>query len=247
MTLIHRLAIGKLHNLVFVEEFLNILDFQLNHLNACIYCEHMFPSSTILKKHCRNSKHHFRIKPDNQKYDKYYISNYLLSPKEKKGVEDSDDYLGGCCSSVASAREEGQGDEDATWADWDEPLQEDEPVQCLFDDMICQNVDLLIQEHLKNVHQFDLYEYFERFQLEFYDRIKLVNYIRLESAKYKCFACGHQADDLETFLIHLAMDQGHLSHLPVEESWKNPQYLLPVNENDPLLRVLEICSDEDEN
>ena len=249
MTMIHRLSIGKLHNLVFVQEFLNLIDYQMNHLNACIFCEHMFPSQPILKKHCRNSKHHFRIKPDNHKYDKYYIVNYL--PKDKKRTDDdcfsSDDYY--AASSVASHGFDDQEDaEEATWADWDEPLLETEPVQCLFDDIICPNIDALLEGHLKEAHHFDLYAYFDKHRLDFYDKIKLINYMRLEVAQTRCFACGHQAESLQLLQQHFSkMPLEHLMELPSPdtEAWKNPQYLLPVNENDPLLRVLETSFDDE--
>lgn len=42
----------------------------------CLYCERIFKDRTVLKEHMRK-KQHKRINPENEKYDRYYIINYL--------------------------------------------------------------------------------------------------------------------------------------------------------------------------
>ena len=71
----HNFSVGKPHNLVYVEELLNMLEDKLNCL-VCIYCEKVFKSREVLKEHMRK-KNHKKINPRNSAYDKFYMINYL--------------------------------------------------------------------------------------------------------------------------------------------------------------------------
>ena len=71
----HNFSVGKPHNLVYVEELLDILEDKLNCL-VCIYCEKVFKSREVLKEHMRK-KNHKKINPRNPDYDKFYMINYL--------------------------------------------------------------------------------------------------------------------------------------------------------------------------
>ena len=64
----HNFSVGKPHNLVYVEELLDILEDKLNCL-VCIYCEKVFKSREVLKEHMRK-KNHKKINPRNERYDK---------------------------------------------------------------------------------------------------------------------------------------------------------------------------------
>jgi len=44
----------------------------------CLYCEKVFKSNAVLRKHMRKKKH-FKINSKNHIYDKFYIINYLVS------------------------------------------------------------------------------------------------------------------------------------------------------------------------
>jgi C2H2 type zinc-finger (2 copies) len=236
MKSVHRLIIGKLHNLVYVEELLNLISYLVNERHICLFCEHAFPSVAVLKKHSRTSQHYLKLRPDNTLYDKYYIVNYM-PPDAKTEAEVSIDTS---ASSVLSTNE----DDEANWSAWDEPLDMGQPVQCLFDDTCCEDVSQLLEEHLKKVHSFDLHAYFARHSLELYDRIKLINYIRLETSHLRCFQCSSAFQASEGLQKHLKQ-QGHLMSLPESDIWRNAQYLLPAIESDPLLCFLDISEDED--
>lgn len=64
---------------------------------------------------------------------------------------------------------------------WDEAEEPEEPIQCLFCDTTVNSVQLGI-EHLKSSHQFDLTQIKQQFDLDQYSYIKMINYIRTESA-----------------------------------------------------------------
>ena len=71
----HNFSVGQPHNLVFIEELLDILENKLDSL-VCIFCEKVFKTRDVLKEHMRK-KNHKKINPRNADYDKYYLINYL--------------------------------------------------------------------------------------------------------------------------------------------------------------------------
>ena len=71
----HNFSVGQPHNLVFIDELLDILETKLDSL-VCIFCEKVFKSRDVLKEHMRK-KNHKKINPRNADYDKYYLINYL--------------------------------------------------------------------------------------------------------------------------------------------------------------------------
>lgn len=71
----HNFNIGQADNLVFIPEFLDKIDAQLEQL-ICLYCEKLFKSREVLKEHMRK-KMHKKLNPKNKDWDKYYLVNYL--------------------------------------------------------------------------------------------------------------------------------------------------------------------------
>ena len=83
----HGFNIGLCDNLIHIVEFLDLLRSKLGN-NVCIYCERVFSSGTVLRKHMRKKKH-FRVRLSNANYDRFYVSNYA-GMSLKDAVSDDD-------------------------------------------------------------------------------------------------------------------------------------------------------------
>ena len=220
---VHKFNIGLLDNLVYVDEFLNILECKMAS-KQCIYCERFFKSGSVLRKHMRKKKH-FKIHPKQPLYDKYYLVNYL--EPGSKVEEDSP-----CFHSVASEGEKSDDD----WNDWDEDM--DEVYTCLFDSHIEKDSERII-EHMKSAHNFDLNEVKDRF--DFYCRIKIINYIRHRTMKHECMNCDSTFVDLEQLSSHMNQEKHY--GIPPDSVWNQQQYFLPIYEDDAILRLLDVQDD----
>ncbi|KAI8992423.1 hypothetical protein BDB01DRAFT_716824 [Pilobolus umbonatus] len=223
----HNFNIGLPDNLVLVNEFLDTLESKLSSLQ-CLYCEKTFTSPAVLRKHMRKKKH-FKIASKNRKYDRFYVINYLEPGKNWENFEhdnyDSDD-----------------DKRDESWADWEEDV--DEPTMCLFDIEVLSSPKEAM-EHMKTAHGFDLSQIRKEKDLDFYATIVLINYIRHQSSLNTCFSCGCTVKDLAELPAHLKSSHCISHFVPKDASfWKDPRYLLPTYENDPLLTGFE---DDGEN
>jgi len=159
---VHGFNIGLPDNLVNVNLFLDVLEQKIKD-NICIYCERIFKDYTTLKLHMRKKKH-FKINARNKEYDQFYIINYLEEGKSWEEIqtesEDDDD-------------EEGLLEEN--WDDW----QEDESSNSIC--LLCETVSRSPDEcfaHMKEVHNFDFHKIANMWGLEFYCKIRLINYVR---------------------------------------------------------------------
>ncbi|TPX30444.1 hypothetical protein SmJEL517_g05990 [Synchytrium microbalum] len=206
----HNLNIGVADNIVYFDEFLNILEGKLTSLQ-CLYCEKTFKGQTVLRLHMRKKKH-FKLRPCCE-YDRFYIVNYTES---RWGQEN-----GG-----------GADEDDENWDDWNEP--ESLQTMCLF----CEHVEdtpLLLCQHLLARHGFDLLEH--RKKLDVYQNLSLVNYLRKQFIILKCFSClqpFQSVDDLEKHLD----DEKHTVPLPPHSLYSDAQNFFPTVDGDPLLMFL---------
>lgn len=253
MTSQHRLSIGKLYNLVYIEELLGKLNQHVNVDLTCLYCEKKFPDAATLKKHCRNSKHYLNMNPNNQNFDKFYIVNYVFKCEKKHVPNVSPN--GWTAIDRRASRAEATSDsevEENPWNDWSEDECDlsnrastlSTQVQCPFDSHFCPSVDELVSRHFPDCHSsFSPHSFFKLHQLnDIYDRIKFINYLRMESSHCRCFYCHSEFSDSLQLNAHLN-ETRHIFELPDKCHWANPQYLLPINENDPLLTALESFDD----
>lgn len=154
------------------------------------------------------AKGHVRINPNNHAYDRYYISNYILNNQDSVDVEEN-------------------GSVDDDWDDLDIPVVED--AQCLFCELIAKDPETL-WEHVMVSHGFKM-------DLEDdYDRIKAINYLRCCQRDVKCPLCHVEFDTAAQLTEHI----NNLAHskLPVDDEWRQPQYLFPTYDDDPLLTSL---------
>ncbi|KAI9205862.1 uncharacterized protein BJ171DRAFT_567167 [Polychytrium aggregatum] len=231
----HGFNIGLPDNLVEVNEFLDTLQTKLSGLQ-CLYCEKIFKTSAVLRKHMRKKKH-FKINPRNHSYDRFYIINYLEPGKNWESFE-NDKY--------DSDEERRENDE---WEDWDEPV-EMEATMCFFDETMFPTPEEC-SEHLKSHHDFDLKRISLDRSLDFYGLIRLINYIRRATSLSKCFSCDLELSSMAELVEHF-QSSGHASEQAIPASdgvfWSDPQFLFPTYENDPLLSYVggEVMDEDDD-
>lgn len=72
----HHFNIGLLDNLIFVHIFLNDLEEMTKLKKQCIFCKEIFRSGTCLRKH-QKSKNHFKINGKDERWDRFYLVNYV--------------------------------------------------------------------------------------------------------------------------------------------------------------------------
>ncbi|KAI9030667.1 hypothetical protein CLU79DRAFT_694655 [Phycomyces nitens] len=214
----HNFNIGLPDNLVNVNEFLDMLENKLSHLQ-CLYCEKTFTSPAVLRKHMRKKKH-FKIASKNRQYDRFYVINYLEPGKNWENFE-HDTY------------ESDDEKRDESWADWEE--EESEPTMCLFDEQVLPSPKEAL-EHMKQAHGFDLTAIRKEKGYDFYKTIVLINYIRHQSSLATCFSCHQSLQDFSDLVSHMKT-KGCLTKFVSDDAdfWKDPKYLLPTYDNDPLL------------
>lgn len=235
MQLIHRFNIGDPYNLVFVDEYLNLIHKKLNE-NICVYCDNIFRDSSALRKHMR-TKQHYKIHPKNHTYDQFYILTYqpnnMSIIAKQDDIDDDQDTLGG------------------SWSDWNEDMNE--TTQCLFCDKSTCTPEELLSSHLPQKHNFDLIQLAFRNHLNFYDVIRLVNRIRSCSEKLSCCFCLSEPFETKSELplhiekcpcfVHLLEKQYQDNKL--EFLWKqdcdDTLDLKPTIQDDPLLRIVDLC------
>lgn len=184
----HNLQLGNPQNLVFIEDLVEKIDENLNKL-TCIYCNRVFPERNILKEHMRK-KLHKRINPKNRDYDKYFIVNYLEPDKCKRAQKESD---------LATPPDESNKDEE--YFDWNE---KEDFIICLLCDKRDTNINTLCL-HMEADHEFDFAEITKNF--DFYQKVKLVNYIRRQMHNNKCFYCDLSCKNIKNLQEHLFEEQ----------------------------------------
>ncbi|KAB0343115.1 hypothetical protein FD754_020041 [Muntiacus muntjak] len=214
----HAFNIGLPDNIVNCSEFLCTLQKKLDNLQ-CLYCEKTFRDKNTLKDHMRK-KQHRRINPKNREYDRFYVINYLELGKSWEEVQLEDD------------RELLEHQED-DWSDWEE-----HPVSavCLFCEKQAETIEKLCV-HMEDAHEFDLLKIKSELGLNFYQQVKLVNFIRRQIHQCRCYGCHEKFRSKADLRIHME-EAKHTSLLPEKQTWDQPQYYFPTYENDTLLCTL---------
>ncbi|XP_052251294.1 zinc finger protein 277-like isoform X2 [Dreissena polymorpha] len=261
----HAFSIGQPDNLVFTDEFLDVLQEKLNSLQ-CLYCEKTFRDKDVLKEHMRK-KQHRKINPKNTIYDKFYVINYLELGKNWEKIHQERDIIEIDTEDTESEDE---------WAGWEE--ESGGQAVCLFCSFSSSNADKL-QLHMQELHDFDLQDMKLSLRLTYYQQVKLVNFIRrqvhlgvcignihlfspllqvhlgvcignihlfsplLQVHLGVCIGCGGKFDSRPALLDHMH-EAEHSSLIPETSIWDQPQYFFPTYENDNLLCQLD--ADEDD-
>ncbi|KAJ8953654.1 hypothetical protein NQ314_007261 [Rhamnusium bicolor] len=217
----HNLQLGNPQNLVYIEELVDIIDKKIGDLQ-CLYCEKTFPDRNILKEHMRK-KLHKRINPQNTAYDKYYIVNYLEADKTWQAIQQEDDRY------AISRGAEANSDEE--YSDWNE---EQDQITCLFCQTRDTNINMLCL-HMEGDHEFDFVQLTQ--DMDFYQKIKLVNYIRRQTHRNKCAFCDLTCDNLDHLENHLA--KAKHCRIPERKVFDQPEFYFPTYENDAFLYYID--------
>lgn len=70
----HSFSIGRVDNLVFIDELIALLRSTMDQV-TCTFCHKVFPNHVVLKRHMRK-KRHFKIDADDARFDRFYVINY---------------------------------------------------------------------------------------------------------------------------------------------------------------------------
>ncbi|ESO90445.1 hypothetical protein LOTGIDRAFT_123167, partial [Lottia gigantea] len=232
----HNFNIGQPDNIVYSNEFMTELQTMLNNLQ-CLYCEKIFKDKTSLKEHMRK-KLHRKIKSNNRKYDKYYIINYLELGKNWEEIHTEDDG-----DNNTDIEDETEEQNITDWYKWKE--EAGAQAVCLFCEFSSSLPDCL-RDHMQELHDFDLHEIKLKLKLNFYQKVKLVNYIRRQVYQGICYGCQEEFQDKKELLDHMHSTD-HISRIPAPTVWDQPQYYFPTYENDNLLCQLEDCEEDDDD
>jgi len=230
MALNHSFNIGNPDNIINANEFLDILQVSLDNFQ-CLFCENVFKDWVTLKEHMRK-KGHKRINPKNVEYDRFYLINYLDPGKNWKDMQLDPEY------EFEEQQVEKDRIQELDWSDWTD-TEGDALSVCLFCPFTARNIHDVFN-HMKEEHDFDLCA----MGLEFYEQVKMVNYIRRQVYMNKCPYCLEQFEDRLSLQSHL---QSHKHYrLPEDERlWNIDEYFYPTLEDDTMLCYLQDI-DEDE-
>lgn len=229
----HNFHIAKPDNLIFIDELVNTIATKLENLQ-CIFCEGVFKDRTILKEHMRK-KGHKRINPENKEYDKYYLVNYIGDKQVKQNYKAQKNHSNSIKKSV-DFENDSNVDSDPEWSEWTEengPL-----ITCLLCDHSETEYDRMLH-HMKIQHEFSFIKATEG--MDFYHKVKIVNYIRRQIHLKQCLSCETKFDDSKNLEKHIKeMKHWVLS----KQKWDQPEYYFPTYEDDLFLCFIE---DEDES
>ncbi|KAI6079146.1 Zinc finger protein 277 [Aix galericulata] len=97
------------------------------------------------------------------------------------------------------------------------------------------------EEHPKS-HGFDFLKIKSEHGLNFYQQVKLVNFIRREIHHCRCYNCQEKFQSKGGLISHME-ETKHITFLPARSTWDQPQYYFPTYENDTLLCTLSDSED----
>ncbi len=99
-----------------------------------------------------------------------------------------------------------------------------------------------ILNHMNVVHEFDYKSMKSALKLNFYQQIKLINFIRRQMHLVQCMFCNDKFNDFETLFSHMKTES-HLKPPLDRDEWDQSQFYFPTYENDNFLCLIE---DEDD-
>ena len=215
----HNFNLGNPDNIVNCMELLDLLEEKLNKFE-CLYCQKFFKSWDILKEHMRK-KGHKQLHPENKQFDKFYVINYSSDKDWRELKLESDFDLDNTC--------------DEQWDDWSEDTTDQQCI-CLFCPKVCFEINAT-KSHLKDIHGFDFDA--SVLSLDFYSRIKSINYIRHSIHRKKCHKCEQTFDKSDDLLVHMDFSE-HSKQMPDQTQYDSPEYYFPTFEDDNLLHFLDV-------
>jgi hypothetical protein len=152
---------------IFIDEFVAELHRQLHEERRCLTCEKRFQTYDQLRLHMRK-KRHLDISGRSD-FDRFYLSNYL--GREKSGGESGED--------DEEDEEEGGKKQEETWEGWMD--ESGSGTVCLFCPLRLPSSSQCL-DHMRLKHDFDLVALVQEKHLDFFARVRLVNYMRRNGA-----------------------------------------------------------------
>ncbi|XP_004931818.1 zinc finger protein 277 [Bombyx mori] len=222
----HNFHIAKPDNLIFIDDLINTLDSKLEKLQ-CIYCEGHFNDRSVLKEHMRK-KGHKRINAENKEYDKYFLVNYI-GDQDKKNITNRN-------TNQNAYERDSNVDSDPEWSEWTEdngPL-----ITCLLCDHTETEYEYILT-HMDTKHEFSFMDATNG--LDFYQKVKIVNFIRRQIHLKQCLACDTKFDDSKNLEKHIK-EKKHMTLS--RDRWDQPEYYFPTYEDDLFLCFIQ---DDDES
>lgn len=237
----HFLQLGKPENLVFIDELIDLLEEKLTNL-ICFYCEKVFKDRGTLKEHMRK-KGHKKINPENKAYDRFYMVNYKIkdeckNPHERKYFNPSQ-LKYDRRDRKENIEDEMFENEDSEWSEWNEGDNEGMSITCLFCAQKDKEFNTILSHMLEN-HNFDFEKSTEN--VNFYQKVKIVNFIRRKIHLKQCLSCDDTFGNLEDLLAHLST-QNHL--FCNDKLYDKPEFFFPTFEDDSFLCHLDNFNDID--
>ncbi|KAH1011932.1 hypothetical protein HUJ04_001201 [Dendroctonus ponderosae] len=221
----HNLHLGNHYNLVFIDELIEHVDSQLQALR-CLFCKGVFPERAVLKEHMRK-KMHKQISPEDVEYDKFYIINYLEVDKSWRVLQhETDNY---------ALEVDYEENCDQEYSDWTEASGQ---ITCLYC-AHCETDMGAIFDHIKTQHNFDFARATK--ELDFYQKIKLINYTRRMIYRKTCPYCTEELGDSAKLQAHLAQE-GHCK-VPSDQVFDQAEYYFSTYENDTFLYLIDDIDD----
>lgn len=193
-------------------------------------------------------KGHKRINPNRREYDKFFLINYNRTtppPTQRKQQQNRqrrktlEEHSGSVDFDKHFARQDSDGEHDSDWSDW-AGEGESTVIKCLY----CAQEEVqfsTLKKHMLQTHRFDFDS--TTSSLNFYQKIKVVNYVRRQLCLLRCVSCDLQFDDLNLLGEHMEQE----SHCGIGEraKWDKPEFFFPYMENDGLLCVLDDSAGDD--
>lgn len=247
----HYLHLGRPQNLVYIDELIDDVRDKLARL-VCLFCAKTFKDRPTLKEHMRK-KGHKRINPDDKQYDKFYMVNYtkdlpasttsanaaaVFASAAEKHVQKST-----AIPSDKWSTNDGDSPEhsDSDWSDWEETDGDQSQTMCC---LYCKHSAVRyaqLAEHIQTEHGVDLVAALA--PLTFHKKFKLLTYVRKRMHENTCVTCEHVFADAKTLTEHLATERHYGTGRP--QQWDQPNFFIPLYENDPLLFCLDDEDDDD--
>ncbi|GAB1297407.1 Zinc finger protein 277 [Apodemus speciosus] len=249
----HAFNIGLPDNIVNCTEFLCTLQKKLDNLQ-CLYCEKTFRDKNTLKDHMRK-KQHRRINPKNREYDRFYVINYLELGKSWEEVQLEDD------RELLDLQEDDWSD----WQEYPVSAvclfceKQEETIDKLYVHMKDTHEFDLLRIKQSFIHHAALIDLdfamsirkasntqrsaclcllsTEIKELNFYQQVKLVNFIRRQVHQCRCYSCRVKFTSKPELRAHME-EAKHTSLLPDRKTWDQLEYYFPTYENDTLLCTL---------
>lgn len=193
-------------------------------------------------------KGHKRINPNRREYDKFFLINYNRTtppPTQRKQQQNRQkrtnhaELNGSVDFDKHFARQDSDGEHDSDWSDW-AGEGESTLIKCLY----CAQEEVqfsTLKEHMLQTHHVDFDSVTS--SLNFYQKIKVVNYVRRQLCLLRCVSCDLQFDDLNLLSEHMEQE----SHCGIGDriKWDKPEFFFPYMENDGLLCVLDDSAGDD--